>query len=167
VGHGVVCPSFAACLLSNEACHLSYLISLHFIFPAEPKWLGQYIRVNRNHGTLTFFFWAIHHSIRDSHLHDTRSAYIPDPDPFAITSHHSTVFYYFIFYQGIRSCPVHLAPLKSCHLRGCRGREIVGSEVQHGWMFGVIVYGPSQQTRLGFRELFLSGLPGRKRCAHM
>lgn len=28
------------------------------------------------------------------------------------------------------------------------------SEVQHGWMFGVIVYGPSQQTRLGFRELF-------------
>ena len=112
-----------------------------------------------------FFPWAIHHSIRDSYLHDTRSAYIPDPDPFAIMSHHSTVFFYFIFYHGFRSCLVHLAPLKSCHLRGCHGREIVDSEVQHGWMYGVFVYGTSQQT--GVKGAILFGLPGCKRCAYM
>lgn len=69
-------------------------------------------------------------------------------------SHHSTVFFYFIFYHGLRPCLVNLAPLKSCHLRGYQGRDVVDSEGQHGWMFGVIMYGPSQQTPLGFRGLF-------------
>lgn len=142
-------------------------VSFHLIlsFSAEPIWLDQYTRINRNHGTFIFFLWAIHHSIRDSYLHDTRSAYIPDPDPFAIMSHHSTDFFYFIFYHGFRSCLVHLAPLKSCHLRGCHGREIVDSEVQHGWMYGVFVYGTSQQT--GVKGAILFGLPGCKRCAYM